>query len=45
MNQEKPRVKRCECGFRIRGPNHNEGEHHKLATKMGRKNAPVGQKH
>lgn len=20
--------KRCTCGFRIRGPNHNEGDHH-----------------
>lgn len=25
---EKPTVKRCECGKRIRGENHESGEHH-----------------
>ncbi len=29
LAQSKPREK-CPCGFKIRGPNHESGTHHKL---------------
>ena len=37
---------RCvECGFKIRGANHRDGQHHKYVEKHETKRvAPVGQK-
>ena len=27
---------KCSCGFRIRGPNHEQGQHHKQGGKVGK---------
>ena len=33
---EKPTIKRCSCGFRIRGENHEEGREHSQTKGKGK---------
>lgn len=49
MSQQKIGERCSNCGFRIRGPQHDEGQHHIVASrnrkdKGTRKEAPVGRK-
>lgn len=35
--REKPVIERCSCGFRKRGENHEQGEHHNKVSQSKRR--------